>query len=113
MITKSKANTKSRCNLSASVGTNYVVEVYTPTSGRAFQLSSLIFSTVESTEGIKLVDGLSATAVSAGTEKLVHFGNVNLTNITDGPVFYTAVGAVLLGNRAMPTYAVTVCGKEF
>jgi len=109
-----KASRKSRVNMSAAAGTGYSVTVYSVTSNRTFILTDLMFETNDSGEGLKLLDNAGSVASpTAGTEKIVFYSNpVRITDIQNGPEFENNVGAVLIGNRALPTYTVFVGGFE-
>ena len=106
-----KASRKDRNLLTAAAGTAYSQQVYTVSSNRTFIMTGLHFSTNDSGEGLKIYDGASAATPTAGTEKLIIHGNPY--TMTDIEVeFSTGVAASLIGNRALPTYSLTVWGFE-
>ncbi len=106
-----KASRKDKILLTAAAGTAYSQQVYAVSTNRTFIMTGLHFSTSDSGEGIKIYDGASASVSTAGTEKLVMQGNPY--TVTDLDIeFSTGVSASLIGNRALPTYSVTVWGFE-
>lgn len=108
-----KASRKERANMSIAAGTAYSVNVYSVSTNRTFILTDLVFETNDSGEGVIIYDGASAATPTSGTEKLKFYSNpVQLTDIQNGPEFGTGVTASLVGNRALPTFALWCGGFE-
>lgn len=122
-MTITKASRKERTNLSASAGTGYTIPALTVTSGRTFIMTDLVFSTNfwsytlrcvnDGGEGVRIYDSASQATPTAAQMKLMLNGNPHIiTDMQNGPEFAVAVGAELVGNRALPTYAIFVGGYE-
>lgn len=110
-MTITKASRKDKILLTAAAGTAYSQQIYAISTNRTLILTGLHFSTSDPGEGLKIYDGASAATPTAGTEKLVISGNPY--TITDLDIeFSTGVSASLIGNRALPTYSVTMWGYE-